>query len=78
MTNAGSCTRVEFAKRVVGLLGYPDSLIREIRMEDQHRPAPRPTYTALASRHLSSALRRTLRPWHEAVNAYLVSQGWLS
>ena len=76
LTNAGSCTRVEFARRVAALLGCPDSLVRPIRMQDQRRPAPRPAYSALASEHVGRILGRALRPWHEALSAYVISQGW--
>ena len=76
LTNAGACTRVEFATHVAGLMGYDGSLIRVIAMNDQRRPAPRPAYSALTSRYLRDMLGRTLRPWQEAVSEYLASQGW--
>ena len=78
ITNAGSASRVAFAERVADLLQAPRGLIRRIRMADQHRPAPRPACTAMASRHLQSILGRTLRPWDEAVQAYLRQRRWLN
>ncbi len=71
VTNSGSASRVEFAERVAAALGQGTALIRPIRMQDQHRPAPRPVCSALASRHLARVIGRTLRPWHEALSAYL-------
>ena len=71
LTNAGSCRRVEFAERVLELVGAPRSLIRSIRMAEQRRPAQRPAYSALTSRHLGATIGRTLRPWDEALQAYL-------
>ena len=70
-TNAGECSRVMFAQRVAGLLGYPQSLIRSISMTAQGRPAPRPAYSALVSRHLPRLLGHGLRSWEEALQAYL-------
>lgn len=71
VTNAGWATRVEFAKRVAALLKQDDSLIQAVPMHHQHRPAPRPPYSALVSRHLAHVIGRTLRPWDEALQAYL-------
>lgn len=71
MANAGACSRIEFAQRVVDLLGGPRSLIRAIRMAEQARPAPRPPYSALVSVHVPQLIGQRLRPWDEALQAYL-------
>jgi len=76
LTNAGWCTRVEFARTVAAIVGGDATLIRPIFMRDQRRPAPRPACSALASRQLSGVIGRELRPWQEAVRAYLADQGW--
>lgn len=78
LANAGGCTRVEFAMTVAALLQADRSLIEAIPMAQQHRPAPRPCYSALVSRHLPQMMGRTLRPWQDALRAYLNDQGWLN
>ncbi len=76
--NAGGCTRLAFAHRVVDLLGRPRSCVRPIRMHAQQRPAQRPAYSALTTRVLPAIIGRTLRPWDEALEAYLRQRHWLS
>ena len=71
LTNAGTATRVEFAHHVADLLRLSRELVRPIRMADQRRPARRPAYSALTSRELVPLLGKTLRPWTDAVRAYL-------
>jgi len=71
VTNTGACSRLEFAQRVVELLGAPQGLIRPVRMAEQRRPAQRPVYSGLTSRHLGTTIGKTLRPWDEALRAYL-------
>ena len=71
LTNAGACTRVAFAYRIVDLLGYPRSCVRPIRMAEQKRPAPRPPYSALTTTELPKVIGRGLRPWEDALGEYL-------
>lgn len=78
VTNAGGCRRMEFAARVVELLGAPASLVQPIRMEEQARPARRPAYSVLTSRHLAAMIGTTLRPWDEALHAYLRRRHWIN
>ena len=76
-TNGGGCRRIEFVTRVLELLGYPASLVQPIRMEEQARPAKRPAYSVLTSRHLATIIGAQLRPWDEALHAYLRHRHWL-
>ncbi len=78
MTNRGGCRRIEFATEVARLLGEDASLIHGIPIQAQHRPAPRPAYSALTSCHLQDVIGRTLRPWQDALRVYLASQHWLN
>ena len=71
MANAGGCTRAAFAWRIADLLGCPRQLIQVIPMASQQRPAKRPAYSALATRHLAKVIGTTLRPWEEALQTYL-------
>lgn len=77
LANAGGCTRLEFARHVARLLGAQASLVQAVPMAAQRRPALRPAYSALASRHAAAVIGKVLRPWREAVQAYLTQQGWL-
>jgi dTDP-4-dehydrorhamnose reductase len=78
VTNAGGCTRLVFARRIAELLGLPASGIRPVRMADQRRPAPRPAYSALATRHLPQLIGRTLQPWDDALQAHLRERRWIN
>ncbi len=71
VANQGGCTRLEFAQRIADLAGYPRERIEAIRMAQQRRPAPRPACSALTSRYASRMIGRTLRPWDDALQAYL-------
>ncbi|MBI4354282.1 MAG: dTDP-4-dehydrorhamnose reductase [Candidatus Omnitrophica bacterium] len=78
MTNAGGCSRVEFASRVVEWLGRPAALVTPIRMAEQRRPAPRPANSVLTSRYLDGLIGKGLRPWDEALHAYLRARHWIN
>jgi len=71
VANAGGCSRVDFATRVAELLRAPRTLIRRISMAQQRRPAQRPAYSALTTVHLTQVIGRVLRPWDDALAAYL-------
>ena len=77
ITNAGSCTRVAFAHRVLDLLGRSRDLVRPIRMAQQQRPAKRPAYSALTTVALTPLTGRSMRSWDDALHAYLRQRGWL-
>ena len=71
VTNAGGCSRVEFARRVVELLGRSPDLVRPIRMAQQQRPAKRPAYSALTTIELPKLTGRIMPPWDDALHTYL-------
>jgi dTDP-4-dehydrorhamnose reductase len=78
VVNAGGCTRVEFAQAIAKALGVSPERIEPIPMATQRRPAPRPAFSALTSRYLHSYLGRTLRPWQDALLAYLRQRRWIA
>ena len=78
LTNAGHASRVEFAHRVADLLGRSREAVRPIRMADQRRPARRPACSALTSTELMPLTGRMMRPWDDAVRAYLQQRRWLT
>jgi dTDP-4-dehydrorhamnose reductase len=67
--NAGSCSRYEYARRVLALAGREHTPVEPITLADWPRPAPPPPYTVLANT-CGAALGITLRPWEEALAAY--------
>ena len=71
VANAGGCSRVTFARRIAELIGGSPELVRPIPMAAQRRPARRPAYSALTTIHLARLIGRTLRPWDDALRAYL-------
>jgi len=78
VANDGACPRLTLAYRILELLGAPRDVVRPVRMADQHRPAPRPAYSALGTTELPNAIGRRLRPWDEALHAYLRQRRWLN
>lgn len=67
--NAGSCSRYEYARRVLALAGRGEVPIEPITLAEWPRAAPPPPYTVLANT-CGAALGITLRPWEEALAAY--------
>jgi len=65
VTSGGACTWFEFAKAILELSGIKADL-RPTTSAEAGRPAERPGYSVLASTKLPP-----LRPWREALPAYL-------
>jgi dTDP-4-dehydrorhamnose reductase len=78
VANAGGCSRLAFASRIAELVGGSREHVRPIRMTDQARPAPRPRDSSLSSRYLHHLVRRPLRSWQDALQAYLSRRRWLA
>ena len=78
ITNTGACGRVALAERVADLIGGSRELILKVPMAAQRRPARRPAYSALTTTQLPLVIGRTLRPWDEALHAYLHQRRWLN
>ena len=77
VTNAGSCRRLDLVTRVAQELGASLELVRPIQMAAQGRPARRPSYSAMTSRHLARLTERMIRGWQEALHVYLQQARWL-
>jgi dTDP-4-dehydrorhamnose reductase len=74
LTNAGECSWFEFARAVFDLAGV------EVEMEpiepgETQRRARRPSYSALRTTRVPEAGLSPLRPWEEALDAYLRAKG---
>ena len=70
LTNAGFCSRHEFARTIMRLAGKPDLPITPILSADWPRPSKPPLHAVLANT-AAAALGIALRPWQEAVAEYV-------
>jgi dTDP-4-dehydrorhamnose reductase len=68
-TNAGYCSRYDFAQEILRLSGRGHIPIEPITLADYPRPSTVPPFTALANVK-GAALGIELRPWQEALAAY--------
>ncbi len=71
VTNSGACTWYELAVRVVEWSELPGVSVTPVTTEEFPRPAPRPANSVLANKRLAEAGLPSMRPWQEAVRAYL-------
>jgi dTDP-4-dehydrorhamnose reductase len=76
LTHAGSCSRFEFARRIFGLCGLEADLA-PTTSEAFGAPARRPRHSVLANTRLAALGLAPLRPWPEALSAYLSAKGHL-
>lgn len=76
LTNAGACSRYQFARYVLDRAGYAETPITPITAREYPRPSTPPKYTALAN-HSGRSVGITLRGWQEAVDAFLKKEGLL-
>ncbi|GIK36314.1 MAG: NAD(P)-dependent oxidoreductase [Chloroflexota bacterium] len=67
-TNAGYCSRYEFAKEILRLSGREHIPIEPITLADYPRPSTVPPFTPLANTR-GAELGIELRPWQEALAA---------
>lgn len=68
-TNAGMCSRYEWARELLRLAGRGHVPLEPITSDQWHRVAPPPLYTPLANVS-GAALGITLRPWQDALRDY--------
>ncbi len=69
LTNAGECSRHEFAQEILRIAGL-DAPIERIKLADFPRPSTPPLYTPLAN-VFAAAVGVTLRPWQQALAEYV-------
>ncbi|MCK4592600.1 dTDP-4-dehydrorhamnose reductase [Candidatus Parcubacteria bacterium] len=69
ITNSESCNWYEFALKIFEFSGL-DPNVQPVTSEEFPTPAKRPTYSMLVNTKLSP-----MRPWKEALKAYLVETG---
>jgi len=71
VTNRGACTWHEFAVRILELAGKREVSVLPLTTAELGRPAPRPANSVLDCGKFSAATGLVLRPWFEALQAYL-------
>lgn len=76
LTNAGNCTWYEFATKILQLAGSP-ACVNPVNTAQYPTKARRPVNSALVSARAQAFLNQPLRPWPQALKAYLVEKGHL-
>lgn len=76
LTNAGHVSRWGLARFVLDNAGFPHVPIERIVLAQYPRPSTPPEYGVLEN-HAAALLGITLRPWQEAVRAFLATEGLL-
>jgi len=69
--NQGEATWLDLGRAVAEELGHDRATLTPIRDEALGRPAPRPAYSALSVDHYEKTTGTRVRPWREALKAYL-------
>jgi dTDP-4-dehydrorhamnose reductase len=77
ITNSGSCTWYQFAKRVFALAGVEPDL-RSTTSRAYGAPARRPAYSVLDNAAIRTLGLAPLRSWEEALEAYLRAKGHIA
>ena len=71
VANSDLCTWFAFGQEILKLSGMEGVRIVPISSEEVGRPATRPLYSVLNTEKLKRETGMTLRPWSEALKAYL-------
>ena len=72
LTNAGYCSRYDYARKVLDLSGRGQVAIEPIRLADYPRASTPPPFAPMAN-IAAAALGITLRPWETALEEFLRS-----
>jgi dTDP-4-dehydrorhamnose reductase len=70
ITNSGSCSWYEFAKKIISLRQLNIQVL-PISSQESKRPAQRPKMSVLDNAKLKAVFNLSLRPWQEALNHFL-------
>ena len=72
LTNAGACSRYQWAERILALAGRADVPLQPITQAEHGAPYRKPPYSELANQ-AAAALGIVIRPWHEALQEYFLT-----
>ncbi len=72
--NEGACSRYEFARYALEQCGYAEMPLQPISSQMWQRASTPPEYAPLLN-HAGKTVGITLRPWREAVDAFLAKEG---
>lgn len=72
-TNAGACSRYEFARKILELSGRAHIPLEPIVLADYPRPSTPPPYAPLRN-FCGAQIGITLRPWQDALADYLAHE----
>lgn len=75
--SANGCTRLEWAREILRLVGKAALPLRAVTLSQLNRPAPRPRYTVLSTAYLAQFGIRA-RPWQETLADYLAARRQLA
>jgi len=70
---ANGCTRLEWAREILRVVGKATVPLRAVTLSQLNRPAPRPRYTVLSTACLAQYGIRA-RPWQETLVDYLAAR----
>ena len=74
VSNAGACSKFEFARAACRFAAIDDPLIEPIRRADLPLPAKRPERTAFDLACVTKLLGRAPRAWENALEAYILGE----
>jgi len=75
--NEGECSRYDFARYFLDKAGYQQTSIEPLLLNDWPRASMPPKFTSLCNL-AGKQIGITLRPWQEAVDAFLANEGLLT
>ena len=71
VTNSGSTTWYELARRAIQLADIKDVLVKPINTEQLGRPAPRPAHSVLDNSKYNKLIGNPLPRWEDALSRYM-------
>lgn len=74
VVNEGRASRWAFAREILDQMGYTDTSIEKIAAIEYDRPSTPPEYSVLRNM-IAAEMGIALRPWQDAVAAYLQREG---